>query len=349
MASRGAAPAGTLGLGTVAGYDVLWIEAKTGLASRVESAEVAALLARDDGWVWVDIPELGPDERSLLLDVFQPHPRAVDDCAERNHVARLHYYRSYLFMALHRPLSGASGHVHYLELDQIVGPNFLITTHGPRSELVPADTMLVETRDVADRLLRGRLVARRPVALTYAIVSTITNTLERIVNMSASDIGLLEKRVMTQADEENPQRFLDELFTVRHLLLTVHTMAAQSTEVLIRACHLMSAHGKGHQRLLSDLKDQYARLERITHAQMEFLHGVTDFYRARTDTRMTIAAERLAVIAAVTLPITAISSVMGMNVIVNASTHWLLLGILLAVMIAMSIWLLRWAHRQGWW
>jgi magnesium transporter len=49
--------------------------------------------------------------------------------------------------------------------------------------------------------------------------------------------------------------------------------------------------------------------------------GVTEFYRASTDTKMTIAAERLAVIAAITLPITSLSSVMGMNVIVNFSVH----------------------------
>jgi len=48
---------------------------------------------------------------------------------------------------------------------------------------------------------------------------------------------------------------------------------------------------------------------------------------------MTIAAERLAVIAAVTLPITALSSVMGMNVIVNDSTPWEALWLLLAVMV----------------
>ena len=35
---------------------------------------------------------------------------------------------------------------------------------------------------------------------------------------------------------------------------------------------------------------------------------------------MTIAAERLAVIAAVTLPITALSSILGMNFIVNDET-----------------------------
>ena len=64
---------------------------------------------------------------------------------------------------------------------------------------------------------------------------------------------------------------------------------------------------------------------------------------------MTIAAERLAVIAAVTLPITALSSVVGMNVIVNETTRWLPLAILLASMLTLSLILLRWAKRQGWW
>jgi Mg2+ and Co2+ transporter CorA len=64
---------------------------------------------------------------------------------------------------------------------------------------------------------------------------------------------------------------------------------------------------------------------------------------------MTVAMERLAVIAAVTLPVTAIASVYGMNVIVNTSTHWTQLVIVLAAMIAISLLLLRWAHKQGWW
>lgn len=76
---------------------------------------------------------------------------------------------------------------------------------------------------------------------------------------------------------------------------------------------------------------------------------MTEFYRARTDTKMTIAAERLAVIAAITLPITSLSSVVGMNVIVNDSTHWVTLGILLLIMLVISLIMLRWAHKQGWW
>jgi len=86
----------------------------------------------------------------------------------------------------------------------------------------------------------------------------------------------------------------------------------------------------------------------MAETQKAYLQGTIEFYQARTNTKMTIAAERLAVIAAVTLPITALSSVLGMNLIVNGETHWILLTITLAVMMAMSTALLVWAKRKGW-
>ena len=46
---------------------------------------------------------------------------------------------------------------------------------------------------------------------------------------------------------------------------------------------------------------------------------------------------------------TAISSIVGMNVIVNDRTPWWWLAALLAVMLGLSLVLLRWAKRQGWW
>jgi Mg2+ and Co2+ transporter CorA len=57
----------------------------------------------------------------------------------------------------------------------------------------------------------------------------------------------------------------------------------------------------------------------------------------------------VAVIAAITLPVTAIASIYGMNVIVNDQTHWVQLTVVLVVMASISLWLLRWARRQGWW
>ena len=87
----------------------------------------------------------------------------------------------------------------------------------------------------------------------------------------------------------------------------------------------------------------------MAHGQKDYLQGTIEFYQARTNTKMTIAAERLAVIAAVTLPITALSSILGMNLIVNDETHYGQLAIALPVMVVMSVMLLIWSKRKGWW
>jgi magnesium transporter len=101
--------------------------------------------------------------------------------------------------------------------------------------------------------------------------------------------------------------------------------------------------------LVTDMVDQLTRIRSLADGQREYLQGVIEFYRARAETKMTIAAERLAVIAVVTLPITALSSIYGMNIIVNDRTHIPQLIVVLAVMIVMSALLLTWAKRRGWW
>jgi Mg2+ and Co2+ transporter CorA len=273
---------------------------------------------------------------------------AIEECRNRNHIPRVHVYPNHLFIVIHAPEIGTGGHVHYLELDQFIGEHYLVTVHGPLSPKVALQAALRETQAVAERMERGRLKPTSPFGLTYAIVSSIVRRESALAGEIARQVGLLEQRVMAASDEE-PQEFLTELFTARHELLTIRTMAAQGGEIYRRAIKLTTFAPPNGMTLMKDLLDQYETVASISQAQLNFLVGVTEFYRARTDTKMTIAAERLAVIAAITLPITATSSVVGMNVIVNEQTLWIPLTILLIFMAAVSLTLLRWAKRQGWW
>jgi magnesium transporter len=328
---------------------VFWVERDSGLAKEVVDADLDELLARGDGWLWLDIAEPTEQTADTLTTTFSFHPRAVQAVMERAHVPRMHGYPDHFMLVLHRPLRGEGGHVHYLELDLFVGPNYLVTAHGPRNPVVPVSAMLTETSEVATRLAAGRLTAASPVALMGAIVATLTAAEETSINALAEEVGGLEKRVMAHMDDNNPQAFLDELFMVRHVLITVRTMASQSNEILSRCTRVLRHLNDADLEILEDLRDRYRRLDHIAASQLDFLTGVSDFYRGRTDTRMTIAAERLAVIAAITLPITALSGIMGMNIIVNAESDYRALAIILLIMIVMSGVLLRWAKRQGWW
>ena len=323
-----------------------WIDSE-GVSVR-ELAELPALRKRSDGFLWLDIPEWSDAAESILANEFHFHPMAIAESKARNHVPRVHVYPDHFFIVVHTPEIGAGGHVHYLELDQFVGEHFLVTVHGPISPKVPLEAALRETSLVGTRMESGRLRPTSPFALTYAIVSTIARLEAEMVAEITGEVGLLEQQVMSEADKD-PQAFLSELFTARHELLTIKTIAEQGSEIYRRAIRLTRFAPPEGLELMEDLLDQYETVTHISDSQLLFLAGVTEFYRARTDTKMTIAAERLTVIAALTLPITSLSSVVGMNVIVNDSTRWVSLIILLLIMLIMSLLLLRWAHKQGWW
>ncbi len=78
-------------------------------------------------------------------------------------------------------------------------------------------------------------------------------------------MGLLEQRVMADSEEqrviaaaeEEPEGFLTALFTARHELLTIRTMAAQGGEIYGRAITLSTFAPKEGLKQMKDLLDQY--------------------------------------------------------------------------------------------
>jgi Mg2+ and Co2+ transporter CorA len=197
--------------------------------------ELERLLARDHGFVWVDIPVCDEEAARVLSETFGFQPLAIQACIERNAVPKVGAYRDHSFVVLRAPELGKGGHVHYVELDQFIGPRYLVTVHGPLNPAVTAEAAQRETRAVLGRIEAGRL---RP---------------------------------------GSPPR-----------------------------CPMRSSRPWQRAR---------RRLSR----------------------------------AVITLPITALSSVYGMNIIVNDRTDFPLLAVVLVVMAAMSAALLRWAKRHGWW
>jgi Mg2+ and Co2+ transporter CorA len=325
----------------------VWLVAD-GSVEQKAAEELEMLIALQEGIVWVDIPTCDEEAVRVLTEVFGFHRLAVRDCVERNQVAKVHAYSDHVFIVLHAPERGRGGNVYHIELDQFIGPGFLVTVHGPLDPAVAPEVGLRETAAVRARVASGRLRPSSSFELSYAIVSAVARHQEAFVATLAQEAGLLERRLM--ADEiPDAEQFLEELFRARHELLVVRTMATLSREIYGRMVTLERFVPGASQSMVADLADQFARVNGLADGQKDFLDGVIEFYQTRTNTKMTIAAERLAVIAAVTLPITALSSIYGMNVIVNDRTHVLHLAVVLVVMAAMSMILLRWTKRQGWW
>ncbi|HEY7722001.1 MAG TPA: CorA family divalent cation transporter [Pedococcus sp.] len=311
-------------------------------------AELESLLRRGDGFVWVDLPEVDEEAEAVLSGVFHAHPMVVRACRERTFVPTVHAYDEHVFIVVHAPLAGERGHVHSLELDQLVGVEYLVTVHGPRNPVVALEETTTETEQVRERIAAGRFHPADPAELSYAVVSAVARRQGAAVRAVANRLPALELRVMN-SDFQRPEELLEELFLLRHELLVARTMAAQCHDIYARLANLDRVTTEQTRRLAADLREQFERTRSVADGESQFLFGVIELYQTRVTTKMTLAMERLAVIAAITLPVTAIASVYGMNVIVNDRTHVGQLVVVVVVMLGISLWLLRWARRQGWW
>jgi Mg2+ and Co2+ transporter CorA len=310
-------------------------------------SDVPDLLKRRDGVVWVDVLSCDQAKARELADAFSFHDLAQRDIVERHHLPKLHAYPDHLFLVLHAPEPADAGHIHLVELDQFVGKRYLVTTHGPVAPGVTDEVALRETRHVVDRLKAGKLTVRTPFELSYALVSAVAHRQSEELSRLASKIAGLEQKV--RDDIGDPIRVLEEMFLVRHELLTIRTMAAESAEIFARMSSLSRMIPEEAPPLIRDVIDRFERVSHMCDGEKEFVQGVIDFYQARTTTKMNVAMERLALIAAVLLPVTAIASIYGMNIIVGDHTDLPQLGIVLVVMGLVAGGMLAWSKRLGWW
>jgi magnesium/cobalt transport protein CorA len=260
-----------------------------GVVKDYPDEDLAELLRRDEGLVWVDIAECDDAAKHALTEVFHFHPLAIRDAMERNRVPKLHAYADHVFVVLHAPEQGRRGHVHYIELDQFIGRRYLVTVHGPINPAVDPAVALRQTNAVLARIRAGRLAPTTGFELSYAIVSALTRDQEDFVELVTKDVWRLEQQV-TGGELGDPEQFVIELFEARHGLLAVRTMAALSAAIYGRMTTLQRVSSDGR-RLVADMADQFGRVRSVADGEKEYLEGVIDFYQTVLRLRATLATQ----------------------------------------------------------
>jgi magnesium transporter len=330
--------------------------------------DLPALLDRPDALIWVDIPHCDRDAVRVLSEVFRFHPLAVQDCVERNRVPKMHAYADHVFVVLHAPERGERGHVHYVELDQFIGPNYLVTVHGPINPAVNPAVALRETRAVLARIDAGRLRPATPFALSHAIVAALIRDQEDYVEAVTSDVWQLEQCV-TAGDVGDPEAFLNQLFRARHGLLAVRTMGFLSAARYAKMADLTGIPA-ADLPLVADIADRFDRVRSVADGEREYLQGVIEFYQTVLTIKATMVGQaqneevqrlteasytqneeikKISGWAAIFFAPTLIGTVYGMNFDHMPELHWTVgYPLSLLVMVLVSVVLYRVFKRRGW-
>jgi Mg2+ and Co2+ transporter CorA len=233
-------------------------------------------------------------DAAVLSGAFGFHDLAVRDCVERNHVSKIHFYPDHVFTVVHAPELGTGGHVHYVELDQFIGPNYLVTVHGPLNPIVKPEVALRDTASVLRHIEDDGLRPQSPMALSGAILSALVRRETDLVASLAKESGRLEQQVTDDDHGDDPEALLEDLFEVWQELLAIRTMAAHASATYSRMAKLIRSLPESEKPLVTDIADRFDLIRSIAEDQRDFVHGVIEFFQTRTSTHMTIATEQLA-------------------------------------------------------
>jgi Mg2+ and Co2+ transporter CorA len=300
------------------------------------------------GFVWLDLARCHTDTTVILASLFGFHEIALRDARRLNRAPRAIGFGDHAFLVLHgAELRDGHDDIDLIELDQFVGPGFLVTVHGPLPAGVDPRPAFRDVAAVRASLHAGELRPRSPLELSSALVTALAAHQEEAVSILAGSADQLERRVRS-AGPGDIEVLLDDLYTLRNRFLSLRQTAARSLETFERWREITQPP-EAVAPAIDDLVAHFARLRSRCDEERESLHALVEFHEARVATKMNVAMERLALISAVLLPITAIASIYGMNVIVSDATRPVHTGLVLAAMALVGLAILRWTKRQGWW
>ncbi|MFN2524647.1 MAG: magnesium transporter CorA family protein [Actinomycetota bacterium] len=324
------------------GPSIHWIS-RTGIHEH-SVEEIRVLLRRRQGFLWVDLPAIGDEEARLLHETLGLDAVTLQQARELSLVPRLRRATDHIFLSLHSLDSDR----HLIEIGQFVGPRFLVTTHAVRDRSMSQDEMLRETKHVRERIEQGHFLPKSPVELSVAIVTGIARRLEEFLGDIAAAAGSLDRR-MREGKTGKQQDFLEEVYRVRHELITVRNRAAQNKAACARTAEVAGDIVPGSVDPFQELAVRLDRLGSLCDGEREFLQDLLDFYGSVLTAKMNIAMERLALIVVLLAPTTIATGIYGMNIVgLPGQSEALTLVWILSVIVAASVALAIWAKRQGW-
>ena len=108
-------------------HTTYYLDSDHRIDSAVDDSRLRRILKSKSGVLWVDIAEPNVDDQRLLLDEFQFHPLAVDNCVDpATGTARVEDYGEYLFVnARGIDYTVDKDVLQIADLSMFLGPNYM--------------------------------------------------------------------------------------------------------------------------------------------------------------------------------------------------------------------------------
>ncbi|HVD00219.1 MAG TPA: magnesium transporter CorA family protein [Candidatus Dormibacteraeota bacterium] len=278
-----------------------WLTSTEGVVEDPDAAMVKKALKDDEMVVWVDIEEPTAWDIELLRDCFGFHSLTLEEIQKHSRRQKIDDYPGYTFMVLQR-VDWTAGQLEFLDLEVYLSRHFVVTVHAHTE---PA------FGDLRRRLGQVPELAReKPAFLQFLVLNQLVEQNFTLLDELQVAINTLERAILSRPT----RRLLNRAYDLRQTVIDLDKHLAELHELFQ---HLIThSIAPEDQQLLIYYRDLFGHVERqhdTARSLSDLAHSVMEVYMAGADNRLNSTMKQLTMVAALFLPVTAISGFFGMN------------------------------------
>jgi magnesium transporter len=284
-----------------------WIRDADGpLRRNLGPRELLDAVRSGTGQLWVDVDSRNRHQLAVLEKIFNFHPLAIEDTLNPDSRVKLEEYDGYLFIIVRGVCFEEETPDPYdletFNLYFFLGPNYLVTVHGERSQTIERVVDVVERSP--DILGRG---AQR---LLHMIMDTAVDEYFPLLHRIDGMIEQFEDRVFVSFQRET----MHDILSVKRLILSLRRHLFPQREVFNLLTNRPSALlSQETQLYFRDVYDHMLRINDGLETQRELLSATMEAYLTQVSNRLGLVTKGLSVIATLSVPFVVVSGMWGMN------------------------------------
>jgi magnesium transporter len=272
------------------------------LETDLSRARLLSALSEKDSLLWVDMENPSEFESDALVELFNFHPLAIEDCVADVSQPKVDDYEEYLFLVMHA-IALRDAHLHTVELDIFLGPNFVISFH--KEPIKSIDSI----REAAKRKPDGYL-GRGGDLLVYNILDQLVDQYMPVIEGYEDVIDQLEDRIFQSGD----QNCLEEVVQLKRDVFHFRRTIGPQRDALNYLTRNPSPFIKEENRIyFRDVYDHLFKIYGIVEGFHEAITGVLQAYFSFSSHNLNKTIQRMTVMATISMPPVMVASIYGMN------------------------------------
>ena len=275
--------------------------------TNLSRARLLSVLSEKDSLLWVDFENPTEFESDMLVEIFNFHPLAVEDCITDHSEPKVDDYEEYLFLVVHSLTmvqNNGQKELSTIELDLFLGSNYVITFHKAPIESVAQD--IIKTQQKPSAMMNSGADL-----LVHTILDHLVDRYLPALHQYEAKVDFLEKDLFSKSPSREKLATLlqlkQDISTPRRIVSpqrdTLHFLTRNAGH-FIKTKHLI---------YFRDISDHLFRIAALASGMHDHLTSMLEVYFSYLSSELNVVMKRLTVVATLAMPAVLIASIYGMN------------------------------------